>query len=358
MNIAKFSVKNSVLVNLLMIGLFLFGGISALRMPNELNPEISFNWVFITVFYPGAAPDEIESLIVDPIEAEIQDIDNIDEIASNSVEGLGFVLIKFENMSDSDFREHYNDIKTEVDKVELPDEAEDPLFEAFDSGDFLPVITIDMSFDIPEDNAQKIAENLEEDLKDLAGVAKVQVSGLAEREIWIEVDPVKMYSLGITFDEIVMALKTRNLNVPGGNITFGKTEYLIRSLGEFKSIAEIKNTIVRSSINGEHIKIKDIAKVNDTREEMTILSRSNGKKSITFSISKKSDANSMDVIEDIKELITEYRDKIPNGVALDYSNDNSIYITRIINILRNNALTGMILIILVLYIFLGKGNAL
>jgi multidrug efflux pump len=358
MSIAKFSVKNPVLVNLLMIGLFIFGGMSLFRMPTELNPEIDFNWVFVTVPYPGAAPGEVENLIVDPIETEIQDIDKIDEIQSNAIEGLGFVLVKFEDMSESEFRERYSDLKTEIDKVQFPEEAEDPLLESFDSGDFMPVITINMSFTIPEDNAQQIADELEEDLLDITGVAKVQVSGLAEREIWIEVDPVKMNSLGVKFDEIVMALKVRNLNVPGGNISFGKTEYLIRSLGEYNSIDEIRTTIVRSSLNGEFIKIKDIAKVNDRREEMPILSRINGDNSITFSMSKKSDANSIDVIDSIKELVNEYKDQVPDGIEFSWTNDNSIYILRVIKILRNNAITGMCLILLVLYFFLGRANAL
>ena len=358
MSIAKFSVRNSVLINLLMIGLFIFGGISLLRMPSELNPQIDFNWVFITVVYPGAAPTEVENLIVDPIESEIQDVNKISEIQSNAIEGLGFVLVKFEDVSRKEFRELYTDLKSEVDKVELPEEAEDPMFEDFDTSDFLPIITINMSFNIPEDNAQKIADDLEQDLGDQPGVSKVQVSGLAEREIWIEVDPVKMNSLQVTFDEIIMALKMRNLNVPGGNVTFGKTEYLIRSLGEYQSIDEIKNTIVRTSTNGEFIKIQDIAEVNDRREEMPILSRNNGDNSITFSISKKSDANSLDVIDNVKAVVKEYQDQTPEGVEFSWTNDNSIYIIRVIRILRNNAITGMLLILLVLYIFLGKSNAL
>ena len=358
MSIAKFSVRNSVLVNLLMIGLFLFGGLSLLRMPTELNPEISFNWVFVTVVYPGAAPTECENLIVDPIEAEIQDIDKIDEIQSTAGEGFGSILVKFEDVSSGEFRELFTELKGEIDKVQLPDDAEDPLIDDFGSGDFLPVIAVNMAYTIPEDNAQKIADDLESDLTDLAGVARVQVSGLSEREIWIEVDPVILNALRVTFDEIVMALKVRNLNVPGGNITFGKSEYLIRSLGEYGSLDEIENTVVRTSPGGEFIKIKDVAKVNDRREEMAILSRINGKPSITFSMSKKGDANSIDVIEDIKTLVEKYRRQAPDGVEFSWSNDNSVYIHRVINVLRNNAVTGMILIIFVLYVFLGARNAL
>jgi multidrug efflux pump len=357
MNIAKFSVRNPVLVNLLMVGLFIFGTVSLWRMPTELNPQVDFNWVFTTIVYPGASPAEVENLIIDPIEAEIQDVDKISEIHSTAGEGFGFILVKFEDISQNEFRERYTDLKTEIDKVDLPEEAEDPLYEAFDSGDFLPIITINMAYNIPEDNAQKIADDLEEDLNDLSGVARVQVSGLAEREIWVEVDPTKMNAYQLTFDEIVMALKERNLNVPGGNITFGKTEYLIRSLGEYQSIEQIKNTIIRTSEKQDFIKINDVARVNDRREEMYILSRLNGESSITFSISKKSEANSIEVIDEIKNIVEQYQQQVPSGVIFRMTNDNSVYINRVIDILRNNAFTGMVLILLVLYLFLGKANA-
>ncbi len=195
-------------------------------------------------------------------------------------------------------------------------------------------------------------------LKILNGVAKVQVSGLGEREIWVEADPEKMNSRGVTFDDIIFALKRRNLNVPGGNISIGKTEYLIRSIGEYESINQIENTIIKTSLAGEFIRIRDVADIKDRREELVILSRLNGEQSISFSVSKNAESNSIDVIEGVKKVIEEYRAKAPTGVDFSYNNDNSVWIARIINILRNNALTGMILIVLILYFFLGRANAL
>ena len=357
-SVARFSVRNPVLVNLLMVGLFVFGGVSLLQMPQELNPDVDFNWVFVTVPYPGAAPSETESLIVDEIEAEIQGVDNISEIQSTAGEGFGFLLVKFEDISRDLFRERYAELKTEIGKVRLPDEAEDPIIEDFGSGDFLPVITINMAYSVPEVNAQKIAEELEEDLIDLPGVARVQVSGLAKREIWIEVDPHRLNALKVSFEEIVVALRTRNLNVPGGTIALGRSEYLIRSIGEYRSIDEIRETVLRKSPGGESIRIRDIAVVNDRREEMPILSRMNGSPSITFSISKKSDANSMDVIDAAKARVQSYRQSVPDGIVFSWTNDNSVYIKRMVSVLRNNALTGMALIFLVLYAFLGRRNAL
>ena len=357
MKIAEFSVKNSVLVNLLMIGLFLFGFIAMVQLPTELNPIVEFNWVFVIVPYPGAAPSEVENLICDPVESEIQDVDKIKEISSVAYEGRAEILVKFEDISDSEFRELYTDIKSEVDKVDLPAEAEDPMFDTFGSGDFVPVISVDMTFRVPENNAQLIADEFRDDLEDISGVAKVAVSGLAEREIWVEVDPEKLNSLHVTFDEIAAAIKFRNLNVPGGNITFGKSEYLIRSIGEYQSMNEIRDTIVRTTRAGRFIRIKDVAQVKDRREEQSVLSRRDGEPSITFSISKKSDANSIDVIDEVKAVIAEYKAKVPDGIDISYFNDNSVFINRTINVLRNNAVFGLVLIVGLLYIFLGGANA-
>ena len=238
MSIAKFSVRNPVFVNLVMVGLFCFGGICLLSMPQELNPQIDFNWVTIAISYPGASPEEVESLIVDPIEAEIHDLDKIDELKSTAAEGLALVLVKFEDMPESEFREIYTDLKGRIDRVALPAEAEDPEIDDFDSGDFLPILTVNMAFTIPGENAQIVADDLEEDLKNISGVAKVQIAGLPEREIWVEVDPSRLAARGLTILDVVRAMKARNLNVPGGVLTHGAKEYAIRSLAEFRNVDE------------------------------------------------------------------------------------------------------------------------
>ncbi len=358
MSIAELSVKNSVLVNLLMIALFVVGGVSLLSLPRELDPDIAFNWVNIKIIYPGAAPNEVENLIIDPIESEIKDIDDISKIESYASENIGFIMVKFENLSQRDFRDRYIDLKWAVDKAELPDEAEDPEIDDFSSADIFPIININMSYKIPGENALKIADDLEEDLDDISGISKIQVSGMDEREIWVEVDPTKMNALNVRFEEILFALNRRNVNVPGGHISFDKTEYIIRSLGEYRSLKEMEETIIRTSLKGEFIKIKDVAKVSDRRKEPAILSRINGEQCITFSISKKSRANSLDVINEVKALVNRYEKEVPDGITFQLTNDNSIYIKRITNVLRNNAVTGMVLIFFVLYLFLGRVNAL
>ena len=357
MSIAKFSVRNPVLVNLVMVGLLCFGGISLFSMPQEMNPQIDFNWVIVSIPYPGASPEEVESLIVVPIEAEIHDLNKIDELQSTADAGLALFLVKFEDMSESEFREVYTDLKGRIDRVELPDAAEDPEVDDFDSGDFLPVLTVNMAFTIPEENAQIVADDLEDDLKNISGVARVQVAGLPEREIWVEVDPSRLAARGLTVQDVVRAMQARNLNVSGGTLTYRAKEYAIRSLAEFRSVEEIRETIVRTAPRGETVRVRDVARVRDRREEPQVLSRLNGKPSITFSLSKTTDANTNDMILAVKETIRRYEDRVPDGISFTFTDDNSVYINRVIAALRNNALTGMVLISLVLWLFLGSWNA-
>lgn len=357
MSIARFSVRNPVFVNLVMVGLFCFGAISLVSMPQELNPQIDFNWVIVSIPYPGASPEEVESLIVEHVEAEIHDLAKLDELQSSAGEGLALFLIKFEDMSESEFREIYTDLKARIERVDLPEEAEDPDVDDFDSGDFLPILTVNMAYTIPEENAQIVAEDLEEDLKNISGVARSQVSGLPEREIWIEVDPTRLTARGLPVQDVVRALQARNLNVPGGTLTYRAKEYAIRSLAEYRSVEEIRETIIRAAPGGETVRIRDVARVNDRREEPRVLSRLNGEPSITFSLSKTTDANTNDVIQAVKETVSRYEDRVPDGISFSFTDDNSVYINRVIDALRNNAITGMILISLVLWLFLGSWNA-
>ena len=326
-------------------------------MPQELNPQIDFNWVIVSIPYPGASPEEVESLIVEPVEAEIHDLDKLDELQSSAGEGLALFLVKFEDMSESEFREIYTDLKARIDRVALPEEAEDPDVDDFDSGDFLPILTVNMAYTIPEENAQIVAEDLEEDLKNISGVARSQVSGLPDREIWIEVDPTRLTARGLSVLDVVRALQARNLNLPGGTLTYRAKEYAIRSLAEYRSVEEIRETIIRAAPGGETVRIRDVARVKDRREEPRVLSRLNGEPSITFSLSKTTDANTNDVILAVKETISAYEDRVPDGISFSFTDDNSVYINRVIVALRNNAITGMILISLVLWLFLGSWNA-
>jgi multidrug efflux pump subunit AcrB len=359
MSIFKISVDNPVLVNMLMIAVIVLGTYSFLTLPREAMPNIEFNWAFILTIYPGASPEEIEQLITIPLEEEIQDVEKIDLISSKSSEGASFLWVKFEQMPDDEFDKIFQDLRTEVDKVrDLPDDAEDPNVMRFNTGLMMPIINVVLSGERPEDQMKEWAKRLREDILDIEDVAKVNTSGVREREIWIEVDPDRLYGYGLQLQQVLDALRGSNLNLPGGDIKMGRSEYLIRTVGEFDEVDQLRNVIVHTFRPGGQVKVRDLAQVRDTYEDARTLSRLDGRPSITLSVMKKQQGNSIRLTDKIKEIAETWEARrLPEDVKITLTWDSSIYIRDILKKLETNALLGMILVLGALYLFLGGRNA-
>ena len=370
MSIFKISVNNPVLVNMVMIAVIVLGTYSFITLPREAAPNIEFNWAFILTVYPGASPEEIEQLITIPLEEEIQDVEKIDMITSTSSEGASFVSVKFEQMSDDDFDKVFQDLRTEVDKVrDLPADAEDPDVMRLNTGLMMPVINVVLSGDRPEAQMKEWAKQLREDILDIKDVAKVNVSGVRDREIWIEVDPDRLYGYELSLMQVIDALHASNLNLAGGDIRMGRSEYLIRTVGEFDEVEQIQNVIVHTYGPGGQVhpvgysisngvKVGDLARVRDTYEEASTLSRIDGRKAITLSVMKKTQGNALKLTDQIKQITKEWEErKLPEGAKITLTWDTSVWIRDSLNKLEINALFGMLLVLGALYVFLGGRNA-
>ncbi|TKJ41664.1 hypothetical protein CEE37_03600 [candidate division LCP-89 bacterium B3_LCP] len=355
----RLAVNNPVLANLLMVTLTLLGVLAFMDLPRELMPKISFNWAFIVTPYPNVPAEDVEQLVTIPIEEEIADIDGIDQITSVSREGRSFIWVKFELMSEDKFSKLLSDLKIEVDKAVIPDDVEDIYVEEFDTEDFIPIISISLSGDFPEKVMHDLAEDLEDLYLDVSGVSEIAVAGTRDREIWVEVAPEKLYAHGLTLEQVASSIKYRNFNLAGGDLKAGNEKLLVRTVGEFEKTDEIGSSVVlKSGPDGNQVYLHDVATITDGWEEEISRSRLNQLPSITLSISKKSKANSLDLIDTIKNITEEYRDKLPPGMEITYTNDNSIQIVDVLQKLQNNAILGFILVIILLWASLGWRNAL
>ena len=377
MSIAAFSVRNSVLVNILMIAVVVIGVFCLVHLPRELINEISLNWAMVIAPYPGASPKEVEQLVTIPIEDEIKDLDGIDFISSKSAEGFAVIDIKFEDMSRSDFQYALQELKSRVHSIDdLPDDVEDLEVEEFDSSDVLPVINITVSGRMSERQLRKVADHLTDQIRDIPAVSRVQKMGMRDREIWVEVDPQRMYNFDLTFPEVIQAVAMKNLNVPGGKLRSGRSEFLLRTVGEIDAAEDLRRVILRQTPGGRQVAVKDVAYVNETFEsDMGTISRMDGRPSITLTISKKSGGNSLKIIEEIKKIVKETSSRLygkvnfigtmPGGEAgsedhfLKFTStyDSSIDIQNNLGTLENNALVGLALVLGFLYVFLGPRYA-
>lgn len=358
MFLARFSIKNPVLINLVMLMVLVVGVYSFMSLPRASMPEFPFNWVIIVAPYIGTASEEIEQLITKPIEEEIEDIDKIDLLTSTSSEGVSVISVKFEqNISEDDFDKSFQDLRTAVDKVKLPDGAEDPeVFELVSTEQF-PMLNVVVSGELPEEQLKTIADDLEDSIREIKDVGAITITGVREREIWVEVDEQRMDSLNLTYPQILAALNMQNVNIPGGTIKSGRSEYLLRTLGQFKDIDEIKNVIIHTYPSGNQLRVQNIATVSDTYEEEKSRARLNGNKAVTLSVTRKS-GNVITIVKEIKEILEEYRtNKLPDGAYLDTTIDMSIYTEDSLKKLQSNALFGIVFVLISLGIFLGKRNA-
>ena len=358
MSIAKFSVRNPVLVNMFMIAAIVLGTYSLVQLPRELTPDVSFPWVFIFVPNPGVAPDENEKLIANPIEDELADIDGLINMLSYSRQGGTFIWLKFETMSDDEFDKRYQTVRNELAKVELPETALEPDVTKFKTQDFQPMVNVVLSGQIPERELKEIAEDLRRDIMDLPDIAQVQITGIRDREIWVEVDPEKLESYGLSIGQIMNAIRANNLNLTGGDITIGRWDYTIRTIGELQRLEQIRSIIVRPSPTGDHIRIRDVARVREAWAERETITRYNGKPSVTLTVAKKARGNSIQLIDAIKAIAADYREnRLPATAEIHITQDTSIYIKEILGTLQSNALMGMVLVLVSLYFLLGWRNA-
>jgi multidrug efflux pump len=357
---ARFSVRNPLLVNLAMVTIMLVGAYAFVVIPREGSPDINFNWAFVTVPYPGAAPEEVEQLVTVPLEDAIDGVDKISMVTSTSDENLAFISVKFEqNLSEDEFDKRFLDLRQAVDTVRLPDGAEDADVRELNTQDWWPVISVVVSGDASERELKRIAEELDELIRLDPDVSQVTIAGKRDREIWVEVDPDRVEGVGLSVPQVAQAITMRNMNVPGGVVEASRTEFLLRTMGQFGSVDDIGRVIVRAGPGGEAVRVSDVATVSDRFEDHELISRLDGEPSITLNIAKKAGASTLDVVKSTRAVVTEYRgDRLPGGARLALVNDQSIFINDIMGRLQMSAALGIVLVLISLWLFLGWRAAL
>lgn len=360
MNIGKFSVRNPVLIDILMVAILVMGLFSFFRLPQELFSDISFSWVFISVPYPGVSAEEVEKNLTIKIEEEISDVDRIKRISSTSREGVAFVQVEFEDdISDDEFKRLYQEVRTEFDKVPMPDGTLDPWIDDFSTSDFMAIITVILSADESVDlqTINLTARDLREKLLDVDDVSKVEIVGGQDREVWIEADRDRLESYGISLNEVADAIRNRNLNIPGGNLEVGTRSYILQMIGQLEKPSDYGNVIVRRTPGKGSVKVSDIADINNGFADPDYNVRFNGKKAISLLISKKIEGNSIQVVDAAKEVVESFQQTAPPGIDFALSNDTTIMIRDILKKLGSNSVMGFIFLVAVLLVFLGFRNS-
>ena len=360
MQIGKFSVKNPVLVNILMVAFLVLGVFSLTRMPKEQFPEIPFFFVTIAVPWPGVSAEEVEQQITIPIEEEMQGLDDLDSVTSVSSEGVALVSVRFDDgISQDRFDKLYNDVNTRFSKVTLPNGTLASTMDKFSSNDFAPVIEIVLSGDVGYDELVSSAELLVNPLRGIPDVANVQLIGVRDKQIILSTDRAALDAKNITLDELVRAVQSKNVNVPGGTMSTETRNYLVRTVGAVNEFRAFGDVVIRQTPDATGaVRVRDVVHIFEEYDEDGPRVRLDGKDAVTLRIIKVPRGNSVKVIDGVKAVMKEWDDKISNDIIVSYLNDSSVTIQSSIRILLNNAIFGLLFLVIILYFFIGLRNAL
>ena len=357
-SLARLSVNNPVLVNLVMLAVMGLGTVALIGLPRELFPEIDMQWVFIIKPYPGVSPEEIEKLITKPIEDEIQDVEGIDTITSQSAEGSCFISVKFKEMSDEEFRTALQDLRTEVDKTQgLPEDALDTKVDAFSTSDMMPIISAHLHGDLPTKKLMDLSKTLREELLDIPGIGKAQLTGVRDREVWVEADPVKLEGHGLSIQQIQAAIGAHGLDIPAGSLATGRQELFVRTMGEYGKISDIEKVIVRTTALGQTVQVGDVAEIREDFEDERTRSRLNKEPAVSITITKQTTANVIDVTDEVKRIAGAFADSHGDKLNVSFTQDSSEQVNDVLSKLVRNAWIGFITVVIVLLVVLGFRNA-
>jgi HAE1 family hydrophobic/amphiphilic exporter-1 len=337
------------------------GWVSLKRLGVDLFPDVTFPVVFVATPYPGAGPSEVETLISKPLEEEIGTIAGIKRLSSNNQEGLSTVIAEFTLETDVKYAEQQIRDKVSSARRKLPTDIDEPVIRRIDPAD-QPVLTVALNADLPEKDLYDIAyDRIKPKLEQVDKVGLVEILGGRKREIHVALDRNKLRDFEISATQVAQRLAASGENIPAGKVDQGTKETVFRTLGEFKSLQEIGDTIVSFLGNDRSTRLSNIATITDTLEDEKSRTFANGKKALFLNCYRQSGSNTIAVVNGIKKTMAELNDKIlpsqPGKPKLSIVRDMSKPISDNVDDVKETIYLGVALAVLVVFFFLGNARS-
>ena len=352
----QFALKRQATVLALLVLIVIAGLYCYATLPRESFPDITIPYVFVTTTYEGVSPEDMEELITIPIERKLKGIDDVEEIRSTSAEGLSTVAIKF--LPKVDLDDALQKVRDKVDQAEgdLPAELEDdPAIKEVNFSD-MPIMRVVLSGPLSLRRLQNLAEDIQDRIESIPGVLEARLTGGLEREIHVEFDLDRVRAYNVPFSSIVRSLTQSNVNMPGGSMDIGEGKYLVRVPEDFQHPSEIFS-IVAFVRDGKPVYLRDIATIRDAFKDPLTRTRINGEKSVTIAVLKRSGENIVRIADEVKRVVEDMRPVLPQTLKIDLTADMSNDVRLIVSDLENNILSGLILVLAVIFIFIGGQSA-
>jgi HAE1 family hydrophobic/amphiphilic exporter-1 len=354
-----FSLKQRIFYNLIFV-LLMAGGIYAIFvLPSERYPDYSFGKVFIFTTYPGASPEEVESLVTKKIEDAIELVDDVDMVSSTSYNGQSKIRLKF--VDDTDYDGLFDEVRFEIMNIlnELPDQADPPDLRNVKVQYWLPVVSVNLAGDISNRALTLMAEEIKTRILRISGVQEVELSGSHTQEFHIYLDPDKLRDYGVSFEQVSQALIGANLTIPAGKFTDSSGEFMVKMDERFKSIEQVQSCVVRRDADGSLLTVADlITKTGMKYREPTLITSVNGKPSVSLKVIKSVSGNAIDIHHQVIDIVNEFRPSLQdNDVDIVLTQDSTVYINDGLGTISMNMLVGMVLVTIIVWYFMGIRNA-
>jgi len=350
-------IKRPVFTTMLVMLLVVFGLGAYPGLGIDLNPDVDFPLVMVSVSFAGTSPEEMESLVTKPIEDAVSSLSGIKNLSSVTREGSSQITIEFEFGTDPKLAANEVREKVSVARKRLPDQADEPVIQRFDMG-AQAIVYYSLSSDSrsPGDIRKLATDIVKDELQRVDGVADVTVSGGSEREIRVAVDSKKLAAYNISMTQILDAVNSQNLNAPGGRVSDKGTELTVRTIGKYKNVTDIENVIVANK-EGLLIRLSDVAVVADTWAEERMLARANGQPSVLIAVQKQSGTNTVAIADKVKTTMANVQVLLPPDVKVAITRDSSQYIRSSVNDVMESMIFGGLLAVAITFLFLQNTRA-
>ncbi len=353
MNLPGIGVKKPVTTAMIFFGIIILGAVSLSRLGLEMLPDIEIPTIMVLTTYEGAGPEEVEERITRVAEEGLATVEDLDRIEAFSSEGISGITLRFNWGANLD--NAINDVRDKIDMVKaaLPEDADDPMILKLDIS-MMPVLVYGVSSD--ERTFPHLKKILEDEigtpLESVSGVASASVMGGMERAVLVELNSQRLKAYNLSVSQVKDILRASNLSTPGGNIRTGSTDYIVRVPEELE-LREIEDVVI-FNYNGVPVKIKDVAAVRDDYKEITQETLVNRRPGLILMVQKESDANTVSVCRGVFKKMEELKQNIPSDIKFHIAMDTSDQVIKSIANLKNTLLTGGILVLVIIFMFLGN----
>ncbi len=356
--LTNWAIRNRVTVYVLAVVVLALGMYAYVRIPKELLPDVVVPTLLVTTAYPGTSPVDIENLVTRPIEKQLKAVAGVSKVRSYSAQDVSTIVVEFEPTVDPSVAKQRVQDAVDRAKSELPNDLPaDPRVLEIDLSE-VPIMQVSIAGDIPLERLKSYAESLRDRIEALPQIRRVDIIGLPEREVRVDVDPYRLWALGMSLSDVEQAIRRENLNISAGEVSAGGLRLNVRLAAEFQTVEQIADIIVRSG-TGTTVRLGDIATVVEDFKEQQSYARLNRRPVVTLSVVKKAGENLLEAADAIYRIVEEFQQRVvPPSVKLVITNDQSVRSRTTLADLTNAIILGFLFVVVALMFFMGVQNAL